>query len=395
MFLPYSTEQVQALGAEHTVQEILQQPRLWLETYQIIHNQREQVKSFFEYLSNKQKRVRFIFTGAGTSAFVGEIIVPHLRKSSRKPFFEFEPIATTDLVSSPNYYFKEEIPTVLVSFARSGNSPESVAAVELGEKLVKDFRQIVITCNENGQLAKKVRGDDHSLLLLMPEASHDKGFAMTSSFSCMMLGALLAFQNEKLDVLKPVVHTLSEVTETFLGKLSSQLDKIFDYNFDRIIYLGSGLLEGIARESALKVLELTSGQTVSMYETPLGFRHGPKSIMNHQSLVVLFMSQDPYTRKYEYDLLKELNNTGLTSKIVVIDFKDDEKVKENSDWQINFSDSDTEWEELYLGFVYVTFAQALSVKKSIQLGMNVDNPSVNGLLNRVVQGVTIYPFEQK
>lgn len=393
MFLPLTKEQIQQIGAEHTVNEILQQPRLWEETYKIIKNNQEKIGQFFTTIARKHEHLRFIFAGAGTSAFVGETAVPYLRKNNKNSNWEWEAIATTDLVSAPNYYFKEEIPTVMVSFARSGNSPESVAAVEIGAELLKDFYQIVITCNENGQLAKKAVSDQNSLLLLMPRESDDQGFAMTSSFTCMLLASLLVFQHEKLDSLKTVVDSLSEVTATFLVEMSAHLEEIFSFDFDRIIYLGSGLLGSIARESALKVLELTSGKIVSMYETPLGFRHGPKSIMNDQSLVVLFMSQDPYTRKYDLDLLKELYNEELKSKVVVIDAKDDKDVKDNSDWYINIP-GNKNWEEIYLGFVYVTFAQALSVKKSIQLELRVDNPSVNGMINRVVQGVTIHQLER-
>jgi tagatose-6-phosphate ketose/aldose isomerase len=392
MFLPLSNEQIRSLGAENTVNEILQQPRLWQETFKIIQNQKEELMSFFKNLSQNHEHVRFVFTGAGTSAFVGETVVPYLEKMNENRLWRLDAIATTDLVSSPTYFFKEDIPTVLVSYARSGNSPESVAAVELGESLVKDFYQLVITCNENGQLANKAIADPNSLLLLMPHESHDQGFAMTSSFSCMLLASLLAFQYEKLDGLKPVIHSLADLTETFLGSLSSSLEDIFRFDFNRIIYLGSGTLGSIARESALKVLELTSGQTISMYETPLGFRHGPKSIMDNQSLIVLFMSQDPYTRKYDLDLLGEVYHADLESKVVVIDAREDDLVKEHCDWLLTIGSGEKEWEDIYLGLVYVTFAQALSVKKSLELGIRVDNPSVNGLLNRVVQGVTIYPI---
>ncbi|MDP4163831.1 MAG: SIS domain-containing protein [Bacillota bacterium] len=392
MFLPFSQEQIKSFCAEHTVKEILQQPKLWVETFKIINENKDQIKLFFESLTNKHGRVRFVFTGAGTSAFVGETITPFLRKNNKNLSWDLESIATTDLVSSPKYFLNKEIPTVLVSFARSGNSPESVAAVEVAEKIVQDFYQITITCNEHGQLAKKAQGDENTLLLLMPPASHDEGFAMTSSFSCMMLAALIAFQYESLNELELLVDGLASGTENFLSSLSAHLETITEFDFERIIYLGSGLLGGIARESALKVLELTSGKTVAMYETPLGFRHGPKSIMNDKSLIVFFMSHDEYTRKYELDLLKELNQANLESKIAVLDFKDEDTVKEYSDWQICIPSSGIEWEEVYLGFVYVTFAQTLAVKKSIHLGISVDNPSVDGLVNRVVQGVTIYPL---
>ncbi|WP_223588232.1 SIS domain-containing protein [Neobacillus bataviensis] len=389
MFLPFSEEHIEQLGAANTVNEIMQQPKLWKKVFELVLKQKDKIEQFFKHLSVEHSRVRFVFTGAGTSAFIGETVVPFLRKNYSNKGFDFQAIATTDLVSAPTYYFQDDIPTVLVSFARSGNSPESVAAVELGEKIISDFYQIVITCNEKGDLAEKVRNDSKALLLIMPAESNDQGFAMTSSFTCMMLSSLLVFQYEKLESLKGIVDNLSTSGESLLNELSNDLGHIFQFEFERIIFLGSGILGSIARESALKVLELTSGQVISMHETPLGFRHGPKSILNDQTLVVLFLSRDSYTRRYDRDLLKELYEENLDLKIVSIDNCYDHEVLQTTDWQL-IVNSDGELEDIYLGLIYVLFAQALAVKKSIQLGLKVDNPSINGMVNRVVQGVTIH-----
>ncbi|MDM5326268.1 SIS domain-containing protein [Neobacillus sp. CF12] len=389
MFLPFSYQQIEEMGASNTVKEIMQQPELWKKVYEIVLNKMSKISQFFQDISANHTRARFIFTGAGTSAFVGDIVVPYLRKNNSHTNWDFQAIATTDLVSSPSYYFYEDIPTILVSFARSGNSPESVAAVELGEKNLSNFYQIVITCNENGKLAKKARNDSRALLIQMPNESNDLGFAMTSSFTCMMLASLLVFQYEKLDSLKTIVDKLYSLGESFLKQLSLRLEDIFEFNFQRIIYLGSGILGGIARESALKVLELTSGQVISMNETPLGFRHGPKTILNDHTLVVQFLSSDPYTRKYDIDLLKELHKEKLNSKVVSVDLGFDQTVMENSHCNLQVA-IDDKLEDIYLGFIYVLFAQALSVKKSIQLGLEVDNPCTNGMVNRVVQGVKIH-----
>jgi tagatose-6-phosphate ketose/aldose isomerase len=389
MFLPFSYQQIEEMGASNTVKEIMQQPELWKKVYEIVLNKKSKISQFFQDISANHTRARFIFTGAGTSAFVGDIVVPYLRKNNSHTNWDFQAIATTDLVSSPSYYFYEDIPTILVSFARSGNSPESVAAVELGEKTISNFYQIVITCNENGKLAEKARNDSRTLLIQMPNESNDLGFAMTSSFTCMMLASLLVFQYEKLDSLKTIVDKLYSQGESFLKQLSLRLEDIFEFNFQRIIYLGSGILGGIARESALKVLELTSGQVISMNETPLGFRHGPKTILNDHTLVVQFLSSDPYTRKYDIDLLKEVHKEKLNYKVVSVDLGFDQTVMENSHCNLQVA-IDGELEDIYLGFIYVLFAQALSVKKSIQLGLEVDNPCTNGMVNRVVQGVTIH-----
>ena len=56
---------------------------------------------------------------------------------------------------------------------------------------------------------------------------------------------------------------------------------------------------------------------MAIHESSLGFRHGPKSILNEKSVVALFMSQDPYTRKYDLDILRELAAAKSGMKIVV------------------------------------------------------------------------------
>ncbi|KIY23797.1 SIS domain-containing protein [Mesobacillus subterraneus] len=393
MFLPLSKEKLISIGAESTVTEILQQPRLWKETYKIVKKNKDHIQDFLYQLSQRHEIVRFIFTGAGTSAYVGEIVVPYLKKHNSNNGWQFEATATTDIVSNPNYYLTKDIPTVMVSFARSGNSPESVAATEIGKQLVDHFYEIIFSCNPDGRLAKKAESSENSLTLLMPAESNDQGFAMTSSFTSMMMASLLLFQLDRLEELSDVVETISSVGEALFTELNSLLEEIIAFDFERIIYLGSGPLGSLARESALKVLELTAGKTISMYETPLGFRHGPKSIQNEKSLIVLYLSNDPYTRKYDLDLLAELHNEGI-GKIVVLDSRDDNVVKEKCDWYVKAVPNTQAIQDIYLAFIYILFAQTLAVKKSIDLGLKVDNPSVNGTVNRVVQGVIIHPLEK-
>lgn len=393
MFLPLSQSQLQEIGAENTVNEIQQQPTLWRKTLTLLKDKQGEIDGFFSALERNHNQVRFIFTGAGTSAFVGDTIVPYLYKKNNNPQWSFEAIATTDLVSSPTYFFKQDIPTVLISFARSGSSPESVASVELGEKLINQFYQIVITCNESGELAQKVAHDKNSLLVLMPPESNDLGFAMTSSFTTMLLAGLMIFERNSQLQLRNELEVVSFGATDLLEKGKTYLDGILEFDFERIIYLGSGVLKGISRESALKMLELTSGKIVSMYESPLGFRHGPKSVLNDRSLIVFYLSQDMHTRRYDLDLLKELHYDNV-GKILVVDSVKDENIEQISDWYIDLSTSGETSEDVINSLAYVIFAQMLAVGKSLSISMRVDNPSVNGLVNRVVKGVTIYPYDR-
>jgi tagatose-6-phosphate ketose/aldose isomerase len=272
-------EELENLGATITTKEIAQQPDLWDEAYTTYTERKKDIEVFFEKLVKKHNNMRVIFTGAGTSAYVGATITPYLKGKVDENQWSLSDVPTTTLVSNPYQFLEEDIPTLLVSFARSGNSPESVASVELGEQIVKDFYQLTITCAKDGELAKRAKDDKNNLLLLMPELSNDQGFAMTGSFSCMTLTALLVFDTATEDEKAAYVKTIRKMGSSVVTRVS-EIQTVIDGDFDRIIYLGSGSLEGLTREVQLKVLELTAGKVVTAFDSSLGFRHGPKSFVN-------------------------------------------------------------------------------------------------------------------
>jgi len=386
-----SNEEVNERNAVHTALEIHQQPDVWQELVTTLFQQKEILNGFMESIYTKHEQVRVLLTGAGTSAFIGDTIAPTLNRQS-KDNIQFEGIATTDVVSNPKEYLFADIPTIMVSFARSGNSPESLATVALGQKIIKDFYQVVITCNKEGQLAKNIQHDDNSITVLMPEKSNDKSLAMTSSFSCMMIAAYQIFSSKPITTegMKQVIAN----GETMVDTVSTPVDDILTFDFDRIVYLGSGPLAQLAHEASLKMLELSAGKVVALHESSLGFRHGPKSILNEKSAVVIFMSQDPYTRKYDMDILQELTAGDSGMKVIALSEKKDEIVEQLADWTIPVNDSDVELQnDFSLSMLYIIFAQVLAMKKSLQLDITPDNPSPTGAISRVVQGVTIHEYE--
>lgn len=397
MFINETDEKLKELGVYHTHREISHQPDLWKEAFLYLQREKERIQSFFSSITQKHKSVKVILTGAGTSAFVGDTVAPYLSKVCDNQQFNIQSIPTTNIVSNPTYYLEENIPTIMVSFARSGNSPESVAAVELGEQLVKDFYQIHITCNPEGFLAKKAENQTKSLLLLMPEGSNDQSFAMTSSFSCMMLSVLLVFQIEKLDQLESTVNWTVQSGKNVFENAVTDLKKISLLPFKNIIYLGSGGLLGLSHEASLKMLELTDGDVFAYFESPLGFRHGPKTILNDQSIAVVFISDNEYTQKYDLDILKELYAEKKRSQLKVLAISNQfmEEAKENSDFYFSISSENADQpinDDVWLSFPFIIHAQILAVYKSLNLNFTPDNPVPNGSVNRVVQGVTIYPF---
>lgn len=371
----------------NTAKEIIQQPDTWRESVKNLIKNKIEIKSFIDSFLSK-KEFRIILTGAGTSAFAGEVCEPYLTSLLNK---RVEAIATTDLVASPKSYFIKDIPTLLVSFARSGNSPESVHAVNLATQLVDDLYQVVITCNENGKLAKNTVNDEKSLLLLMPPQTNDLGFAMTSSFTTMVLNAMAVFNIDNIENFSSDVDKLSNSVNDFIENNIEKVTSLANEDFERIVYLGSSTSKGIARESALKVLELTAGKVNASYDTPLGFRHGPKSVVDDETVSVIYISNDEYTRKYDLDLAKEMLAHKKNDKVVIVGDNIEEDILNKADYVFNVENINYNVEnKVLLPLQQIIFGQMLSFLKSVNLGITPDNPCPTGEVNRVVQGVILH-----
>nr|WP_302418197.1 SIS domain-containing protein [uncultured Romboutsia sp.] len=371
----------------NTAKEIIQQPDTWRESVKNLIKNKIEIKSFIDSFLSK-KEFRIILTGAGTSAFAGEVCEPYLTSLLNK---RVEAIATTDLVASPKSYFIKDIPTLLVSFARSGNSPESVHAVNLATQLVDDLYQVVITCNENGKLAKNTVNDEKSLLLLMPPQTNDLGFAMTSSFTTMVLNAMAVFNIDNIENFSSDVDKLSNSVNDFIENNIEKVTSLSNEDFERIVYLGSSTSKGIARESALKVLELTAGKVNASYDTPLGFRHGPKSVVDDNTVSVIYISNDEYTRQYDLDLAKEMLAHKKNDKVVIIGDNIEEDILNKADYVFNVENINyTVENEVLLPLQQIIFGQMLSFLKSVNLGITPDNPCPTGEVNRVVKGVILH-----
>lgn len=381
-----STEELNNLGAEITTREIKQQPELWEEAFEIYGNNKDGIENFLEKIVEKHSRVRVIMTGAGSSAYVGESLLPYLKQHGNEKAFDFQAVATTNLVSNPKSYFKADFPTILISYARSGNSPESIASVDLGKKLVDDFYQITITCASEGQLAQNAEGDDTNFLLLMPERTNDQGFAMTGSFTCMTLSTALIFDQASIEEKRNYVTQMIELSNDVIAR-ENEIEELLDTEFERVTYLGSGVHAGIAREVQLKILELTAGAKATQFDSSLGFRHGPKSFVNGSSVVLVFVSNDAYTRQYDIDMLEELRLDEVANTVCAIQVDTDNNFKGTT---FSLDEKYADLPDAYLALPYTVFGQIVSLLTAVKVGNTPDNPSANKTVNRVVQGVTIH-----
>lgn len=372
---------LEATGALWTAREIEQQPDMIARTHALVADLAAQLAAFVTPVTGNPA-ARVILTGAGTSSYIGECLAPLL---DRQLAARVDAVATTDIVSAPRLHLDPAQPLLLVSFGRSGNSPESVAAVELAETLVGDVRHLVVTCNAEGALGKvAVR---KAMTLLLPEETHDVSFAMTSSFSCMMYATLAALGAPH--ALDRRVETIAAAVARVLERARGLTQELALHGFDRVAYLGSGLFKGLAREASLKLGELTNGGVATCFESPMGFRHGPKTFVNARTLVFVFVSNDPTTRRYDLDLLDELRRDGVAARVVEVtagattgDGHDAIAISDMA----QAADTDLLWP-------YIAVAQLFAFHASRAAGISPDSPNRQGTVNRVVQGVRLYPLD--
>ncbi|RZJ43780.1 MAG: SIS domain-containing protein [Brevundimonas sp.] len=372
--LGLSEAELERLGGLWTAREISQQPAMLRETQGLLMAGRADIEAFLKPLLAKPS-LRIILTGAGTSAFAGECLAPVLAQRLCR---RVEAIATTDLVCAPHLYFETATPTLLVSFGRSGNSPESVAAIELADRLVKELNHLVITCNADGALAKYGQGP-RGFTVQLPEATHDRSFAMTSSFSCMTYAALAGMDGR--------VDAIARATQSVIEQYTPVMKAAAAEGYQRVVYLGSHIFKGLARESGLKLLELTNGALVTMFDSPLGFRHGPKTIVNDKTLIVVFFSNDAYTRSYDMDLLDELRRDAAAARVIAITAQDGVGLPKSDEIEVSVLAGADDAELL---FPYIVAPQILAFFESLRLGLTPDKPNTSGTVNRVVQGVRIH-----
>lgn len=390
MIFDKTEEQWDELGAYWTTKEIFQQPETWLKTVEQIKEETPKIKAFINQVT-KHPDYDVILTGAGTSEFVGNSIFPYLSSLYN---FKVKSFGTTDIVASPECYLSKTKPTLLVSFARSGNSPESVAAVEIANKVCNNIYHLFVTCNKDGALSKFAEGRDNCYAINLTPETHDQSFAMTSSYSNMYLATVLSFINDDIEKLNSLFNDIVNNTEKYYEDGYEIIKRITsEFDFQRIVYLGSNCLKGVSQESALKMCELTAGKIMTTFDTTMGFRHGPKSVICPDSLAVVYLSDDPYSRQYDIDIVKEMAKERDGNKILAVSSYDDPEISKLVDYFISF-DNKEKYNNVFLGLEYINVAQCLALLKSIKNGIKPDTPCPSGKVNRVVEGVNIYPYNR-
>jgi tagatose-6-phosphate ketose/aldose isomerase len=309
------------------------------------------------------------FCGAGSSAYIGNLLVALLEGA---PGGRFRAVPTTDLVARPHAYLPN-CRALLVNFGRSGNSAETIGTLDALDVLAPNLPRLNITCNADSALATRKAAQQR--VIVLPDATHDAGFAMTSSFTTMLLTALAVFDASAQET------ALTATLETLSTALTQLLPQFHAFATapripDRVVFAGSGALAFAAREAALKVMELTGGRVPALWESTLGFRHGPKSFVRGATDIYVFGSADPHTAQYDADLVAELRAQFPASVTMLIGPGGDLALP-TAGW---------------FAVLPVVLAQVMAVVWSDALGLAVDNPFAGqGTLSRVVSGVKLYP----
>lgn len=308
---------------------------------------------------------RIWLSGAGTSAFIGDAL------ASRDGWLHAAP--TTDIVACPQDWLRAQGRILCVQFGRSGDSSESVGLLDLLDVHRPDIDRLHITCNPQGALAMRAHpGPGELQVIALPEATHDAGFAMTSSYTTMLLTAAACLR--RLDAATALPRLAGEA-RTLIAALAPTAPA----RPERAVFLGSGALKGAAREAALKVLELTAGRTATQWDSPLGYRHGPKAAIDEDSSVYVMLHPDPGTRRYDLDVADEISRQFPTIPVTTLGPGGD----------IAFTGTGMAEADAVL---HVLPAQILAAQWSAALGLSVDDPFKGRNLTRVVAGVTLYPY---
>jgi len=371
-------EAQRAAGYADTLREILQQPATWQNTFQRMQDAAAQA-----LLTNALEPcpAHIVLTGSGSSIYIGECLAPLLQVALGVPV---QAIAAGTLLT----HWRSVLPSgpgLLVSMARSGDSPESAAVVDTLLADAPAWRHLVITCNAQGKLATQYLGEPRVSALVLDERTNDRSLVMTSSFTNLLLGGL--------GLLRDALHAGA------IDQAAANTQCIFDTHADAIaalagrdmhsaVYLGSGAAFGAAREGALKMLEMTGGKVVTMAETFLGLRHGPMSFVHPHTLVIAMLSADPTVRHYECDVLRELSRKQLGMAKLVVGDDIPADVLAAGDVAITTSASASNPDVPAL-LASVVVAQLLAFFRCLELGGKPDTPS-EGVLTRVVEDFALH-----
>jgi tagatose-6-phosphate ketose/aldose isomerase len=346
-----------------TRREISHQPDLWVDTLRRVVARTPAIAA----------DERPVLTGAGSSAYAAAGIAAAWPGAHA--------IATTDLLVDARGGRVPALPPsgLLISIARSGDSPESVGVVELIRRVRPDVRHLAISCHEQGRLASTPGVET----ILLDPRTNDRSLAVTSGYSNLVLAGLALRHG---NTLSGVIDRVVSRTRSALPALEAAAAALAQRPCSRVTVLTPPALAATGREASLKILEMTDGAIVAMPETFLGVRHGPMTFLREPDLVLCVLSSDLDQRMYEEDLLLELRAKKLGRVVAIVTAPLDPTLAD-----VTVPANAPDLADALRAPFEIVFPQLLALHLSLQLGMNPDVASPRGVINRVVQGVRVHP----
>lgn len=377
-------------GLAHTPAEIAQQPTTWPSTFGLFQRRRNGIREFLSaagiFEGDFRSRPVVILVGAGTSDYIGQSLAYLLRRMWQ---CEVTAIPSTDLLTHAEEMVLPGRRYLWISFSRSGDSPESVTVLERALEMRPDIRHLIVCCNANGRMLQESQGRAQMLGICLDDAVNDRGLAMTSSFTNMVIFGQCLAHVDDLGRYEEILAQLTRGGQSFLPVAADRATDLAELRFSRACFIGSGPLRAVARESALKLLELTAGRTLTMSESVLGLRHGPMAALDKETLLVCFLSGNPRVQKFELDLLDEVGRKRLVqSRVVVAASAESQTSGAGEHWlsplpPLGVTDD-------YRPAVDVMLGQLLGLFFSLRWNLCPDSPSPSGAISRVVQNVKIH-----
>jgi len=390
MLLELSDQEKNERGLEHTPREIWQQPTTWTQTYQRCRDRGAELNDVLRRAGigrGSTSSPTVYLVGAGTSDYSGRALAPLLR---RRWSCDVWAVPSTTLLTEFEEFHRPGREYLWISFSRSGQSPEGVALLERALDRHREIRHLVITCNDTGPMAQLcARHPDRALALVLDDAVNDRGLAMTSSFTNMVLAGQCVANAEDLTQFGELVAHLSKTGTDFLPAAAEVAAAITTLGCNRACFVGSGALRAVADECALKVVELSAGKVTTLAETPLGLRHGPMSSVDSDSLFVAFLSSDARRRGYELDLLREIDRKRLGRVRAVVTARGQEDVTALADYCLSL-DCAADFPDHYRPILDVMLGQLVGLFASMRCGLKPDQPSPGGTITRVVSPIKLY-----
>lgn len=387
-FVDLPIDEQKARGLVFTPREIVQQPETWKTTIRIFQEHRERICSFLERAGVRdalEQRPIVMLIGAGTSDYIGHALELLLRQKWGCEVFA---VASTDLLPNLEEYVVPGRRYLWISFSRSGDSPEGVAVLERALQLYPEIAHLVVTCNGQARMIEIREGAERTCAVVLDDAVNDRSLAMTSSFTNMIVMGQCLANAWSIEEYLAIAERLVDAGRDLLPRAADEAQRLASLGFSRVCLVGSGALGSVAKESALKVLEMTAGQVQTRSETVLGLRHGPMAALDTRTLFVCFVSGEERRARYARDLLREIGEKGIVGERIAVGPASAQKeIAPYCDSYLALEDG---IDDAYRPVVDVIFGQLLGLYYSVARELKPDSPSPGGVINRVVEKFRIY-----